>query len=63
MVGGNTLVLLLDMGAVAWVEEDDVSLGLPIETPVDDQSPIVQHRTVPKPKTIVMIANYTLILT
>ena len=51
------------MGAVARVEEDDVSLGLPIETPVDDQGPIVQHRTVPKPKTIVMIANYTLILT
>ena len=63
MVGGNTLVLLLDMGTVARVEEDDVSLGLPIETPIDDQSSIVQHRTVPKPKTIVMIANYTLILT
>ena len=63
MVGGNALILLLDMGTVARVEEDDVSLGLTIETPVDDQGPIVQHRTVPKPKTIVMIANYTLILT
>ena len=63
MVGGNALVLLLDMGAVARVEEDDVALGLPIETPIDDQSPIVQHRTVPKPNTIVIIANFTLILT
>ena len=51
------------MGAVARVEEDDVALGLPVETPIDDQSPIVQHRTVPKPKTIVIIAYYTLILT
>ena len=51
------------MGTMARVEEDDVSLGLPIETPIDDQSPIVQYRTVAKPKKIAIIANYTLTLT
>ena len=41
VVRGNTLILLLDMGTVAGVEEDYVPLGLPIETPIDNQGPIV----------------------
>ena len=55
VVRGDTFILLLDMCTVARVEKDDVSLGLSIETPVDDQSPIVQDGTVPKPKTISII--------
>ena len=43
------------MCTVARVEKDYVALGLSIETPVDDQSPIVQDGTVPKPKTIAII--------
>ena len=62
MVGGDTLLLLLDMPTVAGVEEDDVPLGLPVETPIDYQSPIVQHRTVPKPKTIAMISHLKLVI-
>ena len=54
MVGGNTLIFLLDMGTVARVEEDYVPLGLPIETPINNQGPIVQNGTVPKPKTVEM---------
>ena len=41
MVGSDTLILLLDMGTVAGVEEDYVPLGLPIETPIDNQSSVV----------------------
>ena len=49
MVRGDTLLLLLDMCTVAGVEEDYVSLGLPIETSIDDQGTIVQNGTVTKP--------------
>ena len=55
VVRGDTFILLLDMCTVARVEKDDVSLGLSIETPIDDQSPIVQDGTVPKPITISII--------
>ena len=41
VVGVKTLILLLDMGTLAGVEENYVSLGLTIETPVDDQGPVV----------------------
>ena len=61
VVRGDTFILLLDMCTVARVEKDDVSLGLSIETPVDDQSPIVQDGTVPKPK-IIDFDEYRLIV-
>ena len=41
MVGSDTLILLLDMGTVARVEEDYVPLSLSIETSIDNQGPIV----------------------
>ena len=66
LAAGNVKVVeedrkIIDMGTVTGVKEDYVSLGLSIETPIDNQSPIVQDCTVPKPKIIEIIANYTLV--
>ena len=48
VVGGDALLLLLDVGALARVEEDDVTLGLPVEPTIDHQSPVVEDSTVSK---------------
>ena len=48
VVGGDALLLLLDVGALARVEEDDVTLGLTIEPTIDHQGSIVEDSTVPK---------------
>ena len=48
MVGSDALLLLLDVGALTRVEEDDVPLGLPVEPTIDHQGPVVEDSTVPK---------------
>ena len=48
VVGGDALLLLLDVGALTRVEEDDVPLGLPVEPTIDHQGPVVEDSTVPK---------------
>ena len=46
VVGGDALLLLLDVGALARVEEDDVPLGLTVEPTIDHQGPVVEDSTV-----------------